>query len=380
MKQARTILVVCDKFKGSLEADGACEALARGFRRANPEAVVLTRPLADGGEGFVSSLHRALGGRPVDVDVHDALGRPVTAAYRMMESAGGSLAVMEMSAASGLHRIAPQERDPLGSTTVGTGEMMRHAVLVGGADRIIIGIGGSATNDGGVGMAAALGMRFLDAAGKSLHPSPAVLADRLAAVDASAMMALPPVVAACDVDSPLLGPSGATRVFGPQKGVEDWMIPRLETFLERLVRVAGGDAEARTPGSGAAGGLGFGLLRFANARLVPGFELLADLTGLEAEIAAADLVVTGEGSLDFQTLAGKGPAGVAALARKHAKPVMAFCGAADTAVRESGLFDSITALADSGRAHEVLMTRAAEFLEEAAAGAVQIGSGVNGNQ
>jgi glycerate kinase len=223
-------------------------------------------------------------------------------------------------------------------------------------------------------------MRFLDAAGEPLHPSPAGLADRLAAMDASAMMALPPVIAACDVDSPLLGPSGATRVFGPQKGVENWMIPRLETFLERLVRVADGDAEARTPGSGAAGGLGFGLLRFANARLVPGFELLADLTGLEAEIAAADLVVTGEGSLDFQTLAGKGPAGVAALARKHAKPVMAFCGAADTAVRESGLFDSITALADSGRPHEVLMARAAEFLEEAAAGAVQIGSGVNGNQ
>jgi glycerate 2-kinase len=264
---------------------------------------------------------------------------------------------MEMAEASGMARIRPEERDILRATTFGTGEMMRHAIQESRAKRLVIGIGGSATNDGGAGMAAALGVRFLTDDGGAVT-----------GVDTSGLIPLPPITVACDVGNPLLGPGGATRVFGPQKGADETTIPVLEAKLAALVRASGGERDALKPGAGAAGGLGFGLLHFANAELVPGFDLLASLTGLEADLAAADLVVTGEGSLDAQSLSGKGPAGIARLARKHGKSVIAFCGRADTAARESGLFDSITELAATGLPVETLISRAAELLEAEAAG------------
>lgn len=234
--------------------------------------------------------------------------------------------------------------------------------------RIILGLGGSATNDGGVGMAAALGVRFLDPDGRPLDPSPGTWAGRLARIDGSERVHLPPVTAACDVTNRLLGPAGATWVFGPQKGANESDLPILEAALEFLVNASGGAAAAARPGAGAAGGLGFGLVHFAGATLVAGFDLLASLTGLAERIAAADLVVTGEGSLDAQTLAGKGPAGVARLARSHGKPVWAFCGRADPAARDSGAFARVVELAATGLPLETLLADATRLLEEAAAG------------
>lgn len=357
------ILIACDKFKGSLSAPDACAAIARGLATVWPAATIDTCPIADGGEGFAAAIDNALpGGQWITLDAHDALGRPITARYLLVEEAGKPVAIMEMAEASGLWRIAPEDRDILRANTLGTGEMIRHAVTVSHASRIVLGIGGSATNDGGAGMAAALGVRFLDAAGKVLAPDPAVLASALVACDLTACITLPPVIAACDVTSPLLGPDGATRVFGPQKGADATTIPVLEAALDKLSRLSNGSDHALCPGAGAAGGLGFGLLHFAGAKLVPGFDLLAGLTGLDHRIAAADLVITGEGSLDFQSLAGKGPAGIANLAAQHHKPVWAFCGTADPAARASGLFARIADLTSTGLPIDTLMRDAASLL------------------
>ncbi len=362
------ILIACDKFKGSLDAPSACAAIARGMRKRFPDAEIDIHPIADGGEGFAKALEIPLHGRWIDAPAHDALGRPVSARYLLASTTDGPLAVMEMAEASGLWRIAPAERDLLRSSTFGTGEMMRHAILASGATRLVIGIGGSATNDGGAGMAAALGVRFLSTDGETLKPVPAELFRRLARIDASQCLPLPEIMVACDVANPLLGPDGATRVFGPQKGADETSIPVLEEVLAEIVQASNGDADARRPGAGAAGGLGFGLLHFAGAELVPGFDLLAALTGLETRITEADLVVTGEGSLDAQSLMGKGPVGIARLARKHGKPVIAFCGRADAQARASGLFDSITELTATGLPLETLMKQAADLLEKLAAG------------
>jgi glycerate kinase len=368
MNEIRRILVACDKFKGSLSAPEACAAIARGLARRWPEAVIETCPIADGGEGFAAALEGPLCGRWVEAPCHDALGRLIRACYLVVESSEGVLAVMEMAAASGMWRISNNERNILRANTLGTGELMRHAVEQTRARRLILGIGGSATNDGGAGMAAALGVRFLDSNGLPLAPSPGIWGGRLARIDVSKRISLPPVMVACDVASPLLGQSGATRVFGPQKGADESSIPILEAALEAMVKAAGGEVAAARPGSGAAGGLGFGLLHFAGASLVSGFDLLAGLTGLAERIAGADLVVTGEGSLDEQTLAGKGPAGVARLARSHGKSVWVFCGRSDPAARDSMAFDRVVDLASTGLPIETLMSDTARLLEEAAAG------------
>lgn len=357
------ILIACDKFKGSLDAPAVCAALARGLARRFPDAEIERFPIADGGEGFAASLERPLGGRWIEMAAHDALGRPIPARYLL---ADGPLAVIEMAEASGMWRIRPEERDILHASTFGTGEMMRHAIEQNGAKSLVVGLGGSATNDGGAGMAAALGVRFLDGHDHELRPAPAELLGRLARIDMSGRITLPPITAACDVASPLLGNEGATRIFGPQKGADAVTIPMLENVLETMVRLSGGRQTAQCPGAGAAGGLGFGLMHFAGARLVPGFELIASLTGLEQRVMAADLIVTGEGSLDAQSLSGKGPVAIARLARRHGKPVIAFCGKADGAVSGSGLFDSITELAATGLPMDQLMSRAAELLENAA--------------
>ena len=368
MNDPRKILVASDKFKGSLSALAACAAIARGLARRWPDAVIEACPIADGGEGFTAALENTLRGRWVAAHCHDALGRPIQARYLVAECAEGALAVMEMAAAAGLWRIEAHERDILRAHTFGVGELMRHAVEQEHVRRIILGIGGSATNDGGAGMAAALGVRFLDSNGLPLDPAPGALAGRLARIDASQRIPLPPVTVACDVTTRLLGPSGATRVFGPQKGADESSIPVLEVALETMVKTSGGEALAIRPGSGAAGGLGFALLQFADAIMVPGFDLLAGLSGLADRVAAADLVVTGEGSLDAQTWVGKAPSGVARLARTHGKPVWAFCGRADLTTHGATVFDRVVDLASTGLPIEILMADAARLLEDAAAG------------
>lgn len=364
------ILVACDKFKGSLTAAEACEAISRACLRRWPSVVVDRCPIADGGEGFLEAMAVGMPGRWIECPSHDALGRDIQARYWLADVAGGPVAVMEMAEASGFWRIAAGERDILRASTFGTGEMMRHAVEAHHVNRIVMGIGGSATNDGGAGMAAALGLHFLDESGAVLRPVPGILAERLAACDTRGRIPLPPVTAACDVTNPLLGPRGATRVFGRQKGADEQTVPILESALARLVEACAASAAAEQEGAGAAGGLGFGLLQFADAELVPGFSLVAEITGLEQRVAAADWVITGEGSLDAQSLDGKGPFGIARLARKHGKPICAFCGSADSTVFESGWFDHIGSLSSTGLPMDVLMNQAAKLLEKQVAAAL----------
>ncbi len=375
------ILVSPDKFKGSLSAGEAADAIVDGWRTVFPQAEFHLLPIADGGEGTAEIVCAARNGRWVEMTAADPLGRGVPVRYALIDGPEGRTAVMEMSEASGLWRLSAEERDLWRATTRGTGEMMAHALYVSNATRLIIGIGGSATNDGGVGMAAALGYQFLDAAGASLTPLPAALG-RLARIVAPAAP-MPAVRVACDVRNPLLGDRGATAIYGPQKGLRPEDRGKLEQALERLANVTreclGVDFRDQ-PGAGAAGGLGFGLLSYCAAQLEPGFDLVADLIGLEKAVTDADFILTGEGSLDGQTLEGKGPAGVALLAKKHGKVCAAFAGriaidaGAEKNLRE--LFDAVIPLAPGPLTVEESVSRGGELLRSAAAraaGWVKIG-------
>ncbi|MCB1085955.1 MAG: glycerate kinase [Verrucomicrobiae bacterium] len=369
MDRPLRLLVASDKFKGSMSGAEACQAIADGvietlgFDRVN----VRILPIADGGEGMAKGITEAKEGHWVEAIASDPLGRPVTAGYGVID--GGETAVIEMAEASGLWRVAEPERDPWRSSTGGTGELMRHA-MEGGARRILLGIGGSSTNDGGVGMAEALGFRFLDGSGDPVDDLPASLTT-VSAIDSSHVPALPPVTVACDVTNPLLGPHGCTRVYGPQKGVRPEEFERHEARLQHLVELLGetGAVSATMAGSGAAGGLGFGCLVFLGAALKPGFSLVAEVLGLEAAIAEADLVITGEGRLDEQTLQGKAPAGVAELARKLGKPVAAFAGVVEEEARPAlgKSFDFFAPIDAEGLSLAESMNRGAELLRATAA-------------
>ncbi len=268
-----------------------------------------------------------------------------------------------MSEASGIRLVPEEMRDIWQANTVGTGEMMRHAIEHSGAKRIILGIGGSVTNDAGCGMAAALGARFLDADGNELEPSPRELLGCVR-IDVGDMLELPEILAACDVENPLLGDDGATHIYGPQKGAGEEDVVQLDSLLGELAGLAGGAELVTVPGAGAAGGLGFGLMQFCGAELVPGFDLVARETGLLEMIRSADVVVTGEGKIDAQTLQGKGPAGVAELARDAGKKVAAVAGIIEPAALH--LFDYGYALHDETRPLEETIRRGEELLEAAA--------------
>ena len=348
------VLIAPDKFKGSLSAAEAGAALGAGWRDGWPAQESLEiayLPMADGGEGTAEAIHDALHGRWVVHIVHDPIGRPVQARYALVEHGGERIAVLEMSSASGLALVSGADRDLLRANTFGTGELLAHALNERGIGRVVVGIGGSATNDGGAGLGAALGYRFLDAAGSELAPVPVSL-ERLARIQLPVALPATPVTVACDVINPLLGPRGATRIYGPQKSLRgEQEALALEAGLARLAEVAAetfGRDFRETPGAGAAGGLGFGLLTFCRAELCPGFELVSKVVGLEAAVSRADLVLTGEGSLDGQTLEGKTPVGVAAVARRFGKPVIAFGGRVEAKAREAlhTHFDELIALAD----------------------------------
>lgn len=330
--------VVCapDSFKESMTALAAAQALASGVRRVVPDAECTVIPMADGGEGTVTSLADALDGSLVTVTVTDALGRPVGAEYCLVAERG--LAVIEMASAAGLELIPPGSRDVRRASSYGVGMLIRDA-LDRGARRFLIGLGGSATNDAGTGMLAALGVRFLDAEGRELPPGGAALAG-LAALDVAG---LDPRLAgcafdiACDVDNPLLGPRGASAVFGPQKGADPAAVAELDAALARWAEVVEASLAVSVrdlPGAGAAGGLGAAMAAFLPARLRRGVEIVAEAVDLRARIRGADLVFTGEGSLDAQTLSGKTPWGVLEAARAEGVPVVMFAGriSADAAV------------------------------------------------
>lgn len=357
---ARRYLIAPDKFKGSLTAPEAAAAMAEGIRRIEPEAELDLCPIADGGEGFMESLVSALAGKWIPCPAVDALGRAIESRYVLAETPQGLTAVLEMAETAGLWRLSPGERDPLHATTRGVGMQMAHAISEHQVARIILGLGGSATNDGGCGMAAALGVNFM----------PEDNLTSIRRVDSTTRIALPEIIAACDVDNPLLGPRGATAVFSTQKGATPEDQVALEAALVRLVAASGGEAAAETPGAGAAGGLGFGLLHFAGARLMSGFDLLAGLLDLENRIKAADHVITGEGSIDHQSLGGKGPVALARLARSLSVPVTAFCGVADDQARNSGVFQSLHALTDTGLPLETLISQAGPLLTEMVAKAM----------
>ncbi|MCB1131266.1 MAG: glycerate kinase [Verrucomicrobiae bacterium] len=354
----RRFLVAPDKFKGSLGAEEAAAAIAAGIRRMEPDAEIDFCPIADGGEGFTETVHSALGGRWITCDAVDARGRPISSRYLLTED---DTAVIGMAETAGIWRLTNDERHPLTATTRGVGMQIRHAVERHRSARFVLGIGGSATNDGGSGMAAELGIRFLGVDGAAVDPLPANLPD-VREIRMLERIPLPSITAACDVDNLLLGPRGATAVFSRQKGATEDDRPRLESALSHLVSLTDGVREAETPGAGAAGGLGFGLLRFAGARLVPGFELLAGVLGLEQRIQDADLVITGEGSLDEQSLGGKGPVSLAKMAGRHGVPVLAYCGDADEVAQRCGLFAGIHPLTGTGLPLDALMTEAASVL------------------
>jgi len=318
------VVVAPDSYKGSLSAVAVAEAIERGVRTVFPAAEVVKVPIADGGEGTVDALVVATSGRTMETTVHGPLGESVAARWGVL--GGGTTAVIEMAAASGLPLVPPGKRDPRVTSTRGTGELLR-AALDAGLRHLVIGIGGSATNDGGAGLARALGARFLDAAGRELPDGGAALA-RLARIELEGLdprLGEATILVACDVDNPLTGPRGASAVYGPQKGATPSRVRELDAALARygdIARAATGRDVAALPGAGAAGGLGAGLLYFTPAQLRPGVEIVLEITGFDARVRHADLVITGEGRTDFQTAMGKAPVGVAAAARRHGVPVI----------------------------------------------------------
>jgi glycerate kinase len=365
------VVVAPDSFKGSLSAVEAANAMERGVVSALPGASVEKVPIADGGEGTVEAMVMATGGRFERRVVRGPLGEPVEARWGVLGD--GRSAVVEMAAASGLPLVPAGRRDPRITSTHGTGELVR-AALDAGFRRIVLGIGGSATNDGGTGMARALGVRFLDAAGEPLPEGGAALAG-LARIDLSGIDPRLPgleLLVACDVDNPLTGPRGASAVYGPQKGATPAMVAELDRALENLSRVAraatGRDVADR-PGAGAAGGLGAGLLFFTPARLLPGVDLVLEAARFDERVRGAHLVLTGEGRTDQQTAMGKAPIGVARAARRHGVPVRLVSGSLGPgaeAVLAHGI-ERIAGAAPPGMPVEEAMARAAELLEAAVA-------------
>ena len=319
------IVLAPDKFKGSVTGSEVAHALADGLRAVRPDVLLSLSPVADGGEGTVAAAVAA-GYDEVTVEVTGPAGQPVTAAYGQ----AGHRAVVELAAVCGLGLVLARPLDPLGASTYGLGQVLAAAIR-GGAREIILGVGGSASTDGGAGMAQALGARLVDSAGREIGRGGAALGD-LASVDLEPLAELVAgvsVTLASDVNIPLLGPTGAAAMFGPQKGATAEDIARLELGLEnwaRLVAEATGRDESQAPGAGAAGGTGFAALALLDATVRPGIELMLELVRFEAALGQADLVITGEGCLDEQSLAGKAPLGVARAASAAGLPVVAVVG------------------------------------------------------
>ena len=327
----RKYVVIPDSFKGCLSSGEICGIIAREIRRRDPEARVCALPVADGGEGTVDAFLGALGGEKVAVPCRDPYGRPLTAHYGLFPD--GKTAVIEMAAAAGLPLVG-EDRRVADTTTYGVGQLMAHA-LKRGAERIILGLGGSATNDGGCGAAAALGVEFLDAEGKAFVPVGGTLR-RIAHIRVDGLLPAlrqAEVIAMCDIDNPLCGESGAAAVFAPQKGADAATVRMLDEGLAHLAAVIEmdlGRSLLTLPGGGAAGGFGAGSVAFLGARLQMGIEAVLDLTDFDRLAADAYLVITGEGRLDSQSLRGKVVVGVARRARALGVPVVALVGSSET--------------------------------------------------
>ncbi|MEN8227075.1 MAG: glycerate kinase [Bacteroidota bacterium] len=322
------ILIAPDAFKDCMSARQVAMAIEAGMKKILPKADFRIAPMADGGEGTVESVIDATGGKLIECVVKDPLMREITSFYGI--TGDGSTAVIEMAAASGIELLKPGERDPSVTSTFGTGQLIKDA-LDRGCNKLLMGIGGSATNDGGAGMAEALGVKFSGLA--CITPAPG--GGALGEVERIQMEGLDPRIAeteilvACDVSNPLTGSNGASAIYGPQKGADGEMVKKLDRNLEHfavLIQQQLGKEITHVPGAGAAGGLGAGLMAFLGAKLMKGFNMIAETVGLEEKIMQADLVITGEGKMDGQTQFGKTPFGVAQLAQKHGKPVIGVAG------------------------------------------------------
>lgn len=322
------IVIAIDSLKGSLSSMEAGHAIEQGIRNVLPETKVLVKPLADGGEGTTEALVEGLGGDMVQVQVHGPLETPVNAAYGVIGES--NTAIMEMAAAAGIILVGKDKR-PLDATTYGVGEMIRDAITRG-CREFIIGIGGSATNDGGIGMLTALGYEFLDAEGKPAGIGAGALYKVAKICDDKVMSELKDCHfrIACDVTNPLCGENGSTYIYGPQKGVTVELRDELDHAMgayAQVVKAYNGTDYAKTPGAGAAGGLGFAFLSFLSGELLPGIELVLNAVEMDKAMEGADLVFTGEGRLDYQTAMGKAPVGIAKMAKKHGAKVIALAGA-----------------------------------------------------
>ncbi|MBI3182590.1 MAG: glycerate kinase [Myxococcales bacterium] len=363
------VLIAPQEFKGTLSAREAAEAIARGLRQSMPRVELDILPIADGGPGTVEAFLRAGSGEQRVTRVRDPLGRPVDAAWGLLDR--GRTAVIEMAAASGLALLAEAERDLLRSDTTGTGELIR-AALDAGCSQVLVGVGGSATTDGGAGAAKALGVCFLDASGSELAPNPESLR-RLARIDTAGRdprLGSAVLKVLTDVRNPLCGAEGAALVYGPQKGADPELATALDAVLERLAAIVrsqlGIDIE-HAAGAGAGGGLAFGLAALCGGQLVSGFEAVSAALSLFVRVRKSSLVLTGEGRLDAQTAYFKGPFALARLARMQGKPVVLFAGSVAGAASAREAFDEVVAVTPPGLSPAEVKARASELLERAVA-------------
>ena len=332
------VVVAIDSFKGSLSSLEAGEAIREGILKADKDSEIVIRPLADGGEGTVEALAIGLGGEMIECEVTGPLGTPVAAKYCIVK---GATAVIEMAQAAGLPLVPSDKRDPMVTTTYGVGELIRDAISRG-CRSFIVGIGGSATNDGGTGMLSALGFEFLDKNGDPIAQGARGLESLARVSGANALSELRECSfrVACDVNNPLCGERGCSAVYAPQKGATPEAVRIMDEWLGRYAETAKKafpNADANYPGAGAAGGLGFAFMTFLGGVLESGISIILDETELERYIADADVVVTGEGRIDFQTAMGKAPIGVAKLAKLHEKRVVAFAGCVTEDAEECNL-------------------------------------------
>ena len=364
------IIVAPQGFKATLSGLEAARAIARGVSAAMPEAETVLAPVADGGDGTLNALVESTGGQVFTSSVTGPLGQPVAAQWGVMGD--GRTAVIEMALASGITLVPQRRRNPRVTTTAGTGEILKEA-LDRGYDRIIVGLGGSATNDGGAGLASALGARFLDSSGKILPAGGSALA-RLDRVESDSLhpgLRDATIIAATDVTNPLCGPEGASAIFGPQKGASPEMVHELDAALANYARVVArhlGRDVSEQPGAGAAGGLGAGLMAFAGATLQSGIDMVCEVLDFDTLLEGADLVITGEGRADHSTIFNKAPVGVARHANAHGVPTVLLAGGLGPGYEElyDYSLDAVVCISDRPMSFDVSLSRTAELLESAA--------------
>jgi glycerate kinase len=358
------VTIASDSFKGSASSLEVARAIERGIHRVDPTVICDKYPVADGGEGLIATLQKE-GDEEIMVTVHGPLFEKRQASYLKR----GKLAIIEMATASGLPLVPVDQRNPLHTTSLGTGELILDA-LEKGCDNLIVGIGGSATNDCGIGLATALGALFLDKEGNSVIPTGGNIAS-IVTVDTSKMtplLAKTSIRVACDVDNPLCGPNGSSAIYGPQKGATVEMIATLDSAMDGFSKLLGKQDLAVYPGAGAAGGLGFALMTFANAQLESGIALVLSVIGMEESLKGSTLCFTGEGKIDGQSKCGKVPVGIAKLAKKHNVPVIAFAGdigEGTESLYELGI-DAIVSTTNAAMPLEKAMARSLELTEDAA--------------